>query len=141
MVRHLQAEPHSKAHLGAAEIRKILHSRTSVEVDFEVHGSEVRSRTSLQKGLPLFGKISAILRAVGRGSDVDALAYSLPACSSPTAWQNIRVPEHRVAGHDLRDRDQCRDEVRVRLRTDAERAAGSRPAQIRLVDVVLERAQ
>ena len=33
----------SEAHLGSPEVREILHSRTPLEVDFEVHGSEVRS--------------------------------------------------------------------------------------------------
>src|SRR3954462_8700479 len=60
----------SEAHLRAPKIRQILHNGASLEVNFEVHRREVRSRTSLEKRVPLFRQVGAILRAVGRGPDV-----------------------------------------------------------------------
>src|SRR5258706_13988243 len=54
---------------------------------------------------------------------------------------DVRVPEHGIAGHYLRDRDQTGDEIGMPLRADPERTAWGRAAQISLGDVGLKRAK
>src|SRR6185369_3697653 len=99
------ASGRSEAHLSAPEIRQIRLGRTTFEVDFEVHDGEVRGRTSLEKGLPLFWKICAILRAVGRRADVDDTRVLAAGVLVGDGMADVRMPEDRVAGHHLRDRD------------------------------------
>src|SRR4029077_3834675 len=94
----------SEAHLSAPEIRKILLGRSALEVHFEVHGREVRRRTPLEKGLLLFRKIRAILRAVGCGADVDETGVLAARVLVADRMADVRVPEYCVAGHDFRDR-------------------------------------
>ena len=60
----------SEAHLSAAEIGQSSLGRTTFEVDFKVHDGEIGGRTSLEKCLPLFRKICAILGAVGRRVEI-----------------------------------------------------------------------
>src|SRR5579863_3259446 len=54
---------------------------------------------------------------------------------------DVGVPEHRVARHDLRYRDQARDEIGVPLGADPERTAWGRAAKIGLAHVILKRAK
>src|SRR5215470_16458290 len=130
-----------EAHLSAPEIRQIRHGRTTFEVDFQVHDGEIGGRTSLEKGLPLFRKICAILRAVGRRTDVDDTRVLVACVLVADRVADVCVPEHGVAGHDLRNRDQAGDEIGMPLWADPQRAAWCRAAQISLVHVVLERAK
>src|SRR5437773_4014666 len=131
----------SKAHLSAAEIGQVMLGCTAFEVDFEVHGGKVGGRTPLEKSLLLFGKICAILRAVWRGADVYNAGVFVARVLVADGMADVRVPEHRVAGHDLWDGDQAGDEIGVPLRADAKRAAWGCAAQIRLIHVVLKRAK
>src|SRR5262245_30427640 len=96
----------SKAHLRAPEIRQVRERCTSLEVNLEVHRREVGSRTPLEKRLSLPRKIRAILRTVGRRTNVDDAGVLAPLVLVCHGMADIGVPEDRVAGHDLRYRDQ-----------------------------------
>jgi hypothetical protein len=62
--RIIDAQP-LKAHLGAPQIRQILHGRTPREVDFEVHGGEVRSRTPCRNASRCFGRYARFFAQSG----------------------------------------------------------------------------
>src|ERR1043166_2248451 len=95
----------SETHLSAPEIRQILCCRPTLEVDFEVHSGEVGSGTSLEKGSPLFRKICAILRAIWRRADIDDTGVLAAPVLVSDGMADGGMPEHRVAGHDLGNRD------------------------------------
>src|SRR3954469_665983 len=82
-----------EAHLSAPEIGQILQSRATLEVDLEVHGREVGSRTPIQKRVSLFREIGAILRAVWRGSDVDHTGVLAACVLVAHRMANVGVPE------------------------------------------------
>ena len=69
------------------------------------------------------------------------LAYSLPACSSPTAWQMSVCQKTVSPGMTSGIETSAGHQIGVPLRADAERAAGRGPAEIVLRHVVLQRAQ
>src|SRR5260370_5969717 len=119
----------SEAHLSAPQIRQILLGRTTLEVDFKVHGGEVWGRPSFEKGLPLFRKIGAILRAVWRGADVDDTGVLGACVFVGNGMADARVPEDCVAGHDLRDAHQPGHQTGMPLRADPERTYMGRAAK------------
>ena len=94
-----------ETHLSAPEICQIPFGRTTLEVHFEVHCREVGSGASLEKGLSLFRKICAILRAIGRRADVDDAGVLAASVFVGDGMADIGMPEHRVARHHLGNRD------------------------------------
>src|SRR5262249_15941508 len=125
----------SETHLSAPEMRQILFGRTTFEVHFEVHCGEVGSGASLEKGSPLFRQIGAILRAIGGRADVDDAGVLAAPVFIVDGMTDIGMPEHRVAGHDLRNRNQGGNEIGMPLCTDPERSAGGRATQISRVHI------
>ena len=73
----------------------------------------------MEKSLLLFRKICAILRAVWRRADVNNAGVFVARVLVADGMADVRVPEHRVAGHDLWDGDQADDEIGMPLRADA----------------------
>src|SRR5215813_10188030 len=95
----------SETHLSAPELRQILFGRTTLEVHFEVHRGEVGSGSPFEKGPSLFRKISAILRAIGRRANVHDTGVLAAPVFIGDGMADIGMPEYRIAGHDLRNRD------------------------------------
>src|SRR2546430_2675246 len=93
----------SKSHLLPAEFGQVLLCGAALEIDLEVHGSEVGRRAAGEKRRLLSGKIGAVLGAIRRRADIDDARVFLAGVLVADGVADVGMPPDRVARLDFRD--------------------------------------
>src|SRR5262249_54773495 len=121
--------PRGDAHLLFAEVGEIRLGGAAFEADFVVLGREVGGAFALEERDLLALEIGGVLRAVGRGADIDDVAVAAAAMLVLDRVHDIRMPPYGVAGLHQRDRRERRHQHGMPVAADRERAAGLGAAQ------------